>query len=425
MSKINYGFVAPVITPDNYVLGSLLSAPKVVRNPSGNWAQWLPLYEPQSSSYETFGCTSWGTLNVIETMINMITGVEPNYSDRHIYNVVGINPPGHDPHDVAEKIRKNGLIPQSALPYTRTFEEFRTPRPMTKVFNDQGLQWLQKYGLQHEWIFTDLKDKSKRLELMKECLRYSPLGVAVEAWTQVDGEYVSTGIPNNHWCMAFRIDEKNRVWVFDSYDRSIKTLSADHDIQYAKRFHLDTIDTVKEKLSFAETILKAIMLVLSFLLPTDIKPEVKDTPVTDTPEPVKDSLSDKLLAEAKSKLGQDVTTKDLAPTELACVEAVTEILNKVVPFPIMTYTPTFLTELKKDSRFKATLDLKAGNIIVSPTGSGNGTVRGHAGILDDNGRIMSNSSATGKWEANYTIDGWVDRFRVKGKMPIVVLELVG
>ena len=39
--------------------------------------------------------------------------------------------------------------------------------------------------------------------------------------------------------MAFAIDEKNRVSVFDSYDQEVKLLTADHDIQFVKRYYID------------------------------------------------------------------------------------------------------------------------------------------------------------------------------------------
>ena len=81
--------------------------------------------------------------------------------------------------------------------------------------------------------------------------------------------------------------------------------------------------------------------------------------------------------------------------------------------------------LKKDKRFKLTLVLKAGNIILSPTWSGNNTIRGHTGIIGENNIIMSADSNDGIWKENYTIDKWIKRFRQKGQMPIYVFEPIG
>jgi hypothetical protein len=54
------------------------------------------------------------------------------------------------------------------------------------------------------------------------------------------------------------------------------------------------------------------------------------------------------------------------------------------------------------------VDLKTpGAVIVSPSKDMNGkTVHGHTGIVGENGVIYSNSSATGLWKQNWTVDDW-------------------
>ena len=54
----NKGFIAPVITPDNYVLGAS-SVPKVILRPNGDWTTDLPIKEQQNIGFETFNCTSF------------------------------------------------------------------------------------------------------------------------------------------------------------------------------------------------------------------------------------------------------------------------------------------------------------------------------------------------------------------------------
>jgi len=91
---------------------------------------------------------------------------------------------------------------------------------------------------------------------------------------------------------------------------------------------------------------------------------------------------------------------------------------------VVTGTSEMTTQLRKSSRFKATLDLAVGNVIISPTGSGNGKIRGHVGIIGENGKIMSNSSANGLWEENFTVKKWVDLYRGVGGLRIFVFEPV-
>lgn len=121
----------------------------------------------------------------------------------------------------------------------------------------------------------------------------------------------------------------------------------------------------------------------------------------------------------------DPTPLDEQPDEYACVHSLTTILKKLLPdFPVMTYTPTFLEALKKDNRFKVTSEFREGNIIISPTLSGNGTVVGHTGIIGKNGKIMSNSSATGLWTDKFDLISWVERYNRGGKLSLYIFEPV-
>lgn len=136
---------------------------------------------------------------------------------------------------------------------------------------------------------------------------------------------------------------------------------------------------------------------------------------------------EKLLEESIKWLGKEASPFDYATDELGCVESLCSIIKHSIArdFPLELATWKLFNLLKKDKRFKLTLDLKPGSIILSPTGSGNGLIRGHTGIIGENGVIMSNNSHTGIWEENYTMDSWIERWRNKGKMPIYVFEPVG
>ncbi len=241
-----YGFVTPSIDSDHYVLGAFNSLPKIILQPSGQWDEYLPVYEAQADKYETFGCTSWGTLNALEILEKRITGIEQNYSDRYVYNLVPIRSPGADPHVVAETIRNYGLVKNEVMGMTDTYEEFCSPTPMTSGYIKLGSEY--PYKLRHEWVFTNVS-KAVRVPLMKEALQYSPLGVSVTAWNEKDGLYVDNGLPNNHWCVCYGYYEKDGETyfkIFDSYDHSLKVLHPDHTIFYAKRYLLGEKEKEKE-----------------------------------------------------------------------------------------------------------------------------------------------------------------------------------
>jgi hypothetical protein len=74
--------------------------------------------------------------------------------------------------------------------------------------------------------------------------------------------------------------------------------------------------------------------------------------------------------------------------------------------------------LEKSDRFIPVEYSLPGDIVISPTGYGNGNLpNGHVGIVGKYG-IMSNNSETGFWELNYTLVGWIKQFRTFGGFPV-------
>lgn len=123
--------------------------------------------------------------------------------------------------------------------------------------------------------------------------------------------------------------------------------------------------------------------------------------------------------------------KDMAPTqdEYGCAEAVTTIIHSIFPsfLPKELSTTAVYKALKSSTRFTIIplTQAKAGDIIVSPTGYGNGKIKnGHIGIFTTQGRIMSNDSATGKWMPNYNIGAWVARYCEVGGYPAYVFRIL-
>src|SRR3990167_4478500 len=96
----NYGFVVPKITEDNYVLGGLRSLPKIILQENGQWDNFLPEYEPQfNAEFDTSGCAVWGTENAIEILDRKLSEKQSNYSERFIYILARVRPPGSNPSE--------------------------------------------------------------------------------------------------------------------------------------------------------------------------------------------------------------------------------------------------------------------------------------------------------------------------------------
>lgn len=231
---VNYGLKLGSLKKLGYLV------PRVELCLEKDWTPYLPLYEPQyGDGWDTYGCTVWGTENAIETVLKRITGKEYNLSERFVYILENIHPPGHDPYLVAECIEKNGVVENSTLPMTSSYQDFIQPNPLPQYIVDEAKKFKEKYDFRHEPIFpvgATLEEKDK---IIDEVLKYSPIGVSLYAWAlDSNGLYYR---PNNqsdtHWCLLVNRTKDFDV-VFDSYNQEIKHVRRDMNYGYAERYYV-------------------------------------------------------------------------------------------------------------------------------------------------------------------------------------------
>lgn len=393
----NYGIIEEIRSVTDYILGQN-QMPMVPYVEDGDWTPWLPEYENQTTKLgdETSGCTVWGTLNCIEAFMKRLYKDEPNYSERFTYLNIPIEPGrGTDPHKTCETIRKYGLVNESDLPMTKTIDEYLNMGDLDDRLYDKGERWLQKHDFKHEWLWT--ARPANYIELLKKMLKTSPIGVSVSAWNEENGVYVSYGNVNNHWCMLFHIDDENYPWVYDSYDHTIKKLSKDHNIRRAKRFWINRKvgKDMRKHISLLQSIINSLMLFQ------------------------KKTLT-KLCEES---IGTDVTPDDLIPDSVSCAITVSTLLNYLDPtFPKVAGTWTLWDILAHRTDYERVTVPSPETIIISPTGTGNGTMPGHTGIILADNVIASNDSASGKFLKNYTLDTWSARYVDKGGFKIYMYK---
>lgn len=108
--------------------------------------------------------------------------------------------------------------------------------------------------------------------------------------------------------------------------------------------------------------------------------------------------------------------------ELGCATTVNYIFEMALGAPIggNASTMLMLPFLKDKMRFSETTPALAlpGDVIISPTGSGNGKLdHGHVGIIAKYG-ILSNSSADGRLHEVYDIDTWTKYYNGVGGFPV-------
>ena len=138
---------------------------------------------------------------------------------------------------------------------------------------------------------------------------------------------------------------------------------------------------------------------------------------------------DELYDAAYSFIGTDASPDDLAPDELGCSESISRIIQKAFPtrrFPTLLSTRLLWEYLSKSPSFKQIDEPTYGCIVISPTGSGNGTLtNGHVGVLgknlshDGTPWIMSNDSRMKTFEVNFTLGQWKRYYQGKGGFPVL------
>lgn len=122
-------------------------------------------------------------------------------------------------------------------------------------------------------------------------------------------------------------------------------------------------------------------------------------------------------------LHTDASPNDLAPDEYGCADSVSGVLQKALGKDMgIDYTISTAQLYREFLLSKSWIVVQnpiAGDVLVSPTGYGNGGLsNGHTGIVGFDSKIYSNSSATGTWEQNYTLASWKDRYVGLGGFPM-------
>lgn len=126
-------------------------------------------------------------------------------------------------------------------------------------------------------------------------------------------------------------------------------------------------------------------------------------------------------------LGIDASPNDVAPDEYGCAETVCDIIERAFPATLMFTVSTYslYNELLTNKAFTRVDAPMEGDIVISPTGYGNGGLsNGHVGILGKNGMIMSNSSNTGQFTENYDIPKWKKRYCDIGGYPMIFFRKI-
>lgn len=140
----------------------------------------------------------------------------------------------------------------------------------------------------------------------------------------------------------------------------------------------------------------------------------------------------KIYDTAFSLLGKDASPADRAPDYLGCAESVFYVIKQATgrfsaphEQPVVSTTMMYRIMLDNPKRFMVVSAPLPGDIIISPTGYGTNPYmpNGHVGICGKEW-VMSNSSETGLWTANYTPSMWKKIYQQIGGYPVVYVRVL-
>lgn len=139
---------------------------------------------------------------------------------------------------------------------------------------------------------------------------------------------------------------------------------------------------------------------------------------------------------AKAAIGKHLTLDPSVPAEVGCAEADSYLLWKLgAPIPSKGIAGTAALEawiLSHPELFAKRLVPGVGFLIFSSTGTGNGTVEGHTGVVaywnlqfKNDWGILSNNSLNGLWQEKWSLDAWKKNYVVKGGLALNFYEYIG
>lgn len=246
---VNYGVIIVPPTKTDFIAGVRGGIVPEIRNPSGNWENYLPDPEWQNSIYfDTRACVSFSATNCIEAQVNFmlekgeITREEIadwldsdgnfNLSDRFLAKMSGTTFNGNTLQKVADTLRHIGIVSEKDWHYPRLQREpvfdwdeyYQEPPQWVK---DKALKFLEIFEIKYEWV----------VENHAEHLKHAPLQISLPLcpdWNT--GEVPACGLTNaTHAVTLFNILINKAHEIFDSYNPFAKTLAPGYPIPWAMK----------------------------------------------------------------------------------------------------------------------------------------------------------------------------------------------
>lgn len=185
----------------DYVAGKLGGVQYNVRNPSGDWRNYVVRGEKQwYQNFDTMNCTGYANNNSAEIQIKYLTGAELNFSDRALSVLAECTPQGNYLYKPADVGRKFGRILEKDWPNDegnlQTWQEYNKPVPLE--VQAKRVRFKEEY----EWV-----DPSR--SSLEYHLKQAPLLIVIQTGSLL------------HNVVCVYSDSKG-LWYFDSFDPWLK-----------------------------------------------------------------------------------------------------------------------------------------------------------------------------------------------------------
>lgn len=351
------------------------------------------------------------------------------FSDAFIAIKSGTRRTGNSIKAPIHAVHEYGLIPKHMMPLGEkmTWDQYHDPKRITQAMTDLARAFIKRFTINYEQVPSSQFAEANKTDYIV---------VAGHAWNKpVDGVYTRTEDKANHvW-----LNVKPAFTAFDNYLDKVdgdflKQLAPDYAFRewgYRMFVSAENPDVVDNwySVGFLGELIKKIQEILGLMqqvAPAPVTPVVPVVPVVapkPKPAPVIKTSAQKIHEYAVAMIGKEMSPADIAKDEVGCAESYCNAARAAYPdMPIIVSTASLLAFFRKDKRFKQTLDLLPGNVLIAATGTGNGTMRGHVWVIGETYTAMSNDSTTGLWQRNYTIDQIVARWRKQGGMQLFCFE---